>query len=106
MYSFLLSYQRKDRRLRHHEVALVLEGDLHRGLAEKEGVVAAAGLHGHVAKLARRLLPWLLAALGVEARHRLARPGGHDGATLDGLAVHRGGWQVEADLGALLALLD
>src|SRR5690242_6329146 len=106
MYSYLLSYQGKDRRLRHHQVALVLEGDLHRGLAEKEGVVAAAGLHRHVAKVARRLLPWLLATLGVEARHWLAGTGGHDGPTLDRLALHRGGWQVQADLGALLALLD
>src|SRR5215208_6399575 len=102
----LLADECEDRRLWNHEKAFALERDLDGGLAKEQRVVAAPGLHGHEPQLAQRLLPWLLPGLGVEAGHRRARPGRHDGPTLDRLAVDGRRGQVEPDLRALLAVLD
>src|SRR6476620_605092 len=102
----LLAHQREDGLLWDDEIPLALEGDLAGRFAKEQRVVAAPGLHGNEARFARRLLPRLLARMGIESRHRLTGTDRDDGASLHRLAVERRGWQVQPDLRALFPVLD
>src|SRR5215207_7584109 len=105
VFDVLVADQGKDRALRDHQVRVSLERDLDGGFAKKERVVAGACLHWNESGFAQRSSPRLLAALA-GIGHRQAGPGSDDVSSLHSLVVHGGGWEVEPDLGALLAFLD
>src|SRR5207244_3146074 len=96
-------HEHEDCRLRHHEIALTLECDLHRRLAEEERVVADPRLHRKVLDVGAVDLPGLVVHAG-RFSHRGARSGRDDAAALHLATLQRGGGQVEADVGALLPL--
>src|SRR3989441_10496675 len=98
------AHQHEDRRLRHHQVRLVLERNLHRRLAKEQRVVAELRLHRQVFHVGAADLPRLV----VHARrlgHRRARARGDDAATLYLATLERRRPAGEADVGPLLALL-
>src|SRR5574338_38489 len=99
-----IPHQCENRALRDHEVRISLERDLDGGLAEKERVVAGAGLDGNESRFPQRSSPRLIAAF-TGVRHW--KPGSRrdDLATLHCLAVHRRGRDIYPDLRALLAFL-
>src|SRR5690349_21128974 len=100
-----ITHERENRALRNHEIGVAFEGDLDGSFAEKQGVVACARLHGNESGFPQRSSPRLVATLAW-VRHRKAGPGCDDLPALHCLAVHRGWWQIQADLGSLLAFLE
>src|SRR5207247_1656999 len=97
------AHQHQDRRLRHDEVALVFERDLHRGLAEEQRVIAHARLDRQVLHFGAADLPRLLIERGGIA-HRSSRARRDDPAALHLAALERRRRKIEPHGGALLAL--
>src|SRR2546423_2313851 len=101
----LVAHQSEDCRLRDDQVAIALEGDLDRRLAEKQRVVAGSCLHRYEARLARRHSPRLL-DVRIGTRHRKPGTRRDDGAALHRLIVDSGRWEVETDVRALLSFFE
>src|SRR5215207_11763404 len=97
--------QCENRALGDDEIGVTLERDLDGGFAEKQRVVASAGLHWNESGFPQRSSPRLVAALS-GIWHGQAGPGCDDVAALHSLAVDGSGRKVEADFRALLAFLD